>query len=63
VIGRASSGGFLFLIGVLNLLILVNIVKVFRRMRVEPVRRAGAGARARGARRDDAPVRTGDQTR
>jgi len=36
VIGPGVSGGFLFLIGVLNLLILVNIVKVFRRMRVEP---------------------------
>ena len=36
VIGPGVSGAFLFLIGVLNLLILVNIVKVFRRMRVEP---------------------------
>src|SRR3954452_17765709 len=36
VIGPGVSVGFLCLIGVLNLLILVNIVKVFRRMRVEP---------------------------
>jgi nickel/cobalt transporter (NiCoT) family protein len=34
VIGASVSGSFLFLIGILNLLILVNIVKVFRRMRV-----------------------------
>jgi high-affinity nickel-transport protein len=33
VIGPGVSGAFLFLIGILNLLILVNIVKVFRRMR------------------------------
>jgi high-affinity nickel-transport protein len=33
VIGPGVSGAFLFLIGVLNLLLLVNIVKVFRRMR------------------------------
>jgi nickel/cobalt transporter (NiCoT) family protein len=33
VIGPSVSGAFLFLIGVLNLLLLVNIVKVFRRMR------------------------------
>ena len=33
VIGPSVSGGFLFLIGILNLVILVNIVKVFRRMR------------------------------
>src|SRR3954471_4630584 len=36
VIGPGISGSFLFLIGILNLLILVNIVRVFRRMRVEP---------------------------
>jgi len=33
VIGPSVSGSFLFLIGVLNLLILVNVVRVFRRMR------------------------------
>jgi high-affinity nickel-transport protein len=33
VIGPGVSGTFLFLIGVLNLLILINIVGVFRRMR------------------------------
>src|SRR5688500_18734737 len=33
VIGPSVSGSFLFLIGVLNLLILVDIVGVFRRMR------------------------------
>jgi nickel/cobalt transporter (NiCoT) family protein len=33
VIGPSVSGGFLFLIGILNLVILVNIVRVFRRMR------------------------------
>jgi high-affinity nickel-transport protein len=33
VIGPGVSGTFLFLIGVLNLLILVNIVRIFRRMR------------------------------
>jgi nickel/cobalt transporter (NiCoT) family protein len=33
VIGPGVSGMFLFLIGVLNLLILVNILKIFRRMR------------------------------
>jgi high-affinity nickel-transport protein len=34
VIGPSVSGAFLLLIGVLNLLILVNVVGVFRRMRV-----------------------------
>jgi high-affinity nickel-transport protein len=34
VIGPSVSGTFLFLIGILNLLILINIVGVFRRMRV-----------------------------
>jgi high-affinity nickel-transport protein len=33
VIGPSVSGAFLFLIGILNLLILVNIVRIFRRMR------------------------------
>jgi high-affinity nickel-transport protein len=33
VIGPSVSGGFLLLIGVINLVILVGIVKVFRRMR------------------------------
>jgi nickel/cobalt transporter (NiCoT) family protein len=33
VIGPSVSGGFLFLIGIFNLVILVNIVRVFRRMR------------------------------
>ena len=33
LIGPGVSGSFLFLIGILNLLILVNIIKVFRRMR------------------------------
>jgi high-affinity nickel-transport protein len=33
VIGPTVSGSFLFVIGILNLLILINIVKVFRRMR------------------------------
>jgi nickel/cobalt transporter (NiCoT) family protein len=33
LIGPSVSGTFLFLIGVLNLLILVNVLKVFRRMR------------------------------
>ena len=33
VIGPGVSGAFLFVIGILNLFILVNIVKVFRRMR------------------------------
>jgi nickel/cobalt transporter (NiCoT) family protein len=33
LIGPSVSGTFLFLIGVLNLMILLNIIKVFRRMR------------------------------
>ena len=33
VIGPGVSGAFLFVIGILNLFILINIVKVFRRMR------------------------------
>jgi high-affinity nickel-transport protein len=33
LIGPTVSGTFLFLIGILNLLILINIVRVFRRMR------------------------------
>jgi nickel/cobalt transporter (NiCoT) family protein len=33
LIGTAVSGGFLYLIGILNLIILLGIVKVFRRMR------------------------------
>jgi len=33
LVGPVVSGSFLFLIGILNLLILVSIVKVFRRMR------------------------------
>jgi high-affinity nickel-transport protein len=33
VIGPGVSGAFLFLIGILNLLILMNIVRIFRRMR------------------------------
>jgi len=33
VIGPSISGSFLFLIGIINLLILLNIVRVFRRMR------------------------------
>src|SRR3954454_9776972 len=33
VIGPTVSGSFLFVIGILNLLILVNVVRVFRRMR------------------------------
>jgi len=33
VIGTAVSGVFLFLIGIINLLVLIGIIKVFRRMR------------------------------
>ncbi|MFF0018014.1 HoxN/HupN/NixA family nickel/cobalt transporter [Streptomyces sp. NPDC005374] len=33
LVGTAVSGGFLYLIGVLNLIILVGIIKVFRQMR------------------------------
>ena len=33
LVGPAISGSFLFLIGILNLVILVNIVRIFRRMR------------------------------
>jgi high-affinity nickel-transport protein len=33
LVGPAVSGSFLFLIGILNLIVLVSIVKVFRRMR------------------------------
>ncbi|HET7174276.1 MAG TPA: HoxN/HupN/NixA family nickel/cobalt transporter [Nocardioidaceae bacterium] len=33
VVGTAVSGSFLYLIGILNLVILVGVVKVFRRMR------------------------------
>jgi high-affinity nickel-transport protein len=33
LIGTAVSGGFLYLIGIINLVILVGIVKVFRKMR------------------------------
>ena len=33
VIGPSVSGAFLFLIGILNLLILLNILRIFRRMR------------------------------
>jgi nickel/cobalt transporter (NiCoT) family protein len=33
LIGTAVSGGFLYLIGIINLVILVGIVKMFRRMR------------------------------
>jgi nickel/cobalt transporter (NiCoT) family protein len=33
LIGPSVSGAFLFLIGILNLLILVNVVRIFRRMR------------------------------
>jgi high-affinity nickel-transport protein len=33
VVGPAVSGSFLFLIGILNLVILVSVVRVFRRMR------------------------------
>ena len=51
VIGPGVSGAFLFVIGILNLFILVNIVGVFRRMRDGRLRRAGARARAQRARR------------
>ena len=37
VIGPGVSGAFLFVIGILNLFILINIVKVFRRMRTGDV--------------------------
>src|SRR5207302_1335679 len=33
IIGPSVSGAFLFLIGILNLLILLNILRIFRRMR------------------------------
>ena len=37
VIGPGVSGAFLFVIGILNLFILINVVKVFRRMRTGDV--------------------------
>ncbi len=50
LIGPSVSGFFLTLIGVLNLLVLISIVRIFRRMRGGPLRRG----RARGAARTTA---------
>ena len=43
VFGTLVSGTFLYVLGILNLVILVGIVKVFRDMRRGRVRRGGAG--------------------
>ena len=45
-IGTGVSGGFLYLIAALNLVILVGIVRVFREMRTRPLRRGGARGRS-----------------
>ena len=44
LIGPTVSGTFLMLIGVLNLVVLVSIVRIFRRMRAGPLRRGRARA-------------------
>ena len=47
LIGPAISGGFLLLIGLLNLAILLNIVRIFARAAPRRARRGGARGAAR----------------
>ena len=40
IIGASVSGVFLWILGILNLVVLIGIVRVFREMRTRPVRRS-----------------------
>ena len=60
LVGPTVSGSFLFLIGILNLVILVSILGIFRRMRHGRVRRAGARGRAQTARAHEPLLRARD---
>jgi hypothetical protein len=50
VVSTSASGLFLYLIGILNLVALVGIARVYRQARAGGVRRRGAGRRPRPAR-------------
>jgi high-affinity nickel-transport protein len=62
LVGTAVSGGFLYLIAAINIVILLGIVKVFREMR-RTLRRSRARPAAGQSRVDEPSVRPPDQAR
>ena len=57
IIGTTVSGTFLYLIALLNLVVLISIVKVFREMRARQLQRRGTRAPARQPRADEPVLR------